>query len=164
MEMFAKVESLERIDLTDSFIWGDINVVFGLPNVKELHLENTDFGLNIDEMPVCESLLELDMRDANVHQLRGDGSWDFGAAKTNLGGHTEFFDHMPNLTSLAVPDQELRNVDFAKNLTQLAYLNIRNNNITDLSPLAGLGKLKVIICENNPVNDRTGLKNVIIFG
>lgn len=166
LEMFAKVESLERIDLTDSFIWGDINVVFGLPNVKELHLENTDFGLNIDEMPVCESLLELDMRDANVHQLRGDGSWDFGAAntKTNLGGHTEFFDHMPNLTSLAVPDQELRNVDFAKNLTQLAYLNIRNNNITDLSPLAGLGKLKVIICENNPVNDRTGLKNVIIFG
>jgi len=165
LEAFAGVASLETIELTDTFIWGDINVVFGMPNLKVLNLENADFGLKLEGMPVSESLLELNMADTKVHQLKEDGSWDYSANNTQieLGGYTEFFDHMPNLTALTVPGQELQNVKFAENLSQLTYLNITNNYVTDLSPLAELDQLKTVICENNPVHDRTGLKNVVII-
>lgn len=165
LESFAGLESLETIDLKDSFIWGDLNAVFGMPNLKALHLENADFGLRLDGMPVSESLLELDMTGAHVHQLKEDGSWDYGAGNTqiNLGDCPEFFSHMPNLIILKVPKQELRDVKFAAELSRLTYLDITYNGVTDLSPLAGLEQLKVIICENNPVNDRTGLKNVIVI-
>lgn len=165
LESFAVVTSLENVDMTQSFIWGDINAVFGLPNLRTLNLEWATFGLNLEEMPVSESLQELNMTYAAVSQLKDDGSWNYSAGSTqiNLGDHTEFFDHTPNLTVLDVPGHELQDVKFAENLTQLTYLNIVNNYVTDLSPLAGLGQLKVILCENNPVHSRTGLKNVIII-
>ncbi len=165
LEAFAGVTSLEAIDLTDTFIWGDLNVVFGMPNLKSLNLEDAEFGLRLEEMPVSESLLELNMADTTVDRLKEDGSWDYSAGNTQikLGGYTEFFEHMPNLTALTVPGQELQNVDFAKNMTQLTYLNITDNYVTDLSPLAGLEQLKVIVCGNNPVHEKTGLKNVIVI-
>ena len=165
LEAFAGVESLEAIDLTDSYIWGDINAAFGMPGLRTLNLENADFGLMLEGMPVSESLQELNMDGANVHQLAEDGSWDYRADNTRirLGDHTEFFAHMPGLTVLSVPDQNLQDVEFAKGLTQLERLDITNNYVTDLSPLAAVRGLKVIFCENNPVNDRTGLKNVIII-
>ncbi|MDE6924002.1 MAG: hypothetical protein K2P59_01895 [Acetatifactor sp.] len=165
LEAFAGVNSLETIDLTDTFIWGDINVVFGMPNLRVLNLEDAEFGLRLEGMPVSESLQELNMEDTTVDQLKEDGSWDFGAGNTKikLGSHTEFFDHMPGLTALTVPGQELQDVKFAENMPQLTYLNISDNYVTDLSPLAGLDQLKVIVCENNPVHEKTGLKNVIII-
>ncbi len=164
-EAFAEVASLEAIDLTDSYIWGDINALFGMPNLKTLNLEDADFGLRLEDMPVSESLLGLNMEGTSVHQLKEDGSWDYSADNTRirLGDHMEFFEHMPNLTLLNVPDQELQSVEFAGSLSQLECLDITNNYVTDLSPLAKLGRLKVIFCGNNPVNDRTGLKNVIII-
>lgn len=165
LESFAGVDSLETINLTDTFIWGDINAVFGLPNLKVLNLDEANFGLRLEEMPVSESLLELDMTYARVHRLKEDGSWDFttGNTQVSLGEYAEFFDHIPNLMVLKVPEQELKDVEFAANLPQLTYLDITNNHVTDLSPLAGLGQLEVIVCKNNPVNDRTGLKNVIMI-
>ncbi|MCM1540794.1 MAG: hypothetical protein NC121_05975 [Blautia sp.] len=165
LESFASVPSLETLDLTDSFIWGDLNAAFGLPNLKTLILEDADFGLRLEGMPVSESLQELDMRDANVHQLKEDGSWDYGAGSTRimLGGYTEFFEHMPNLAVLKAPGQELQDVEFAGNLTQLTYLDITDNYVTDLSPLAGLEQFKVLVCANNPIRDMAALKNVIII-
>ncbi|MCM1064929.1 MAG: hypothetical protein NC420_10760 [Eubacterium sp.] len=165
LESFASVPSLETLDLTDSFIWGDLNAAFGLPNLKTLILEDANFGLRLEGMPVSESLQELDMRDARVHRLKEDGSWDYGAGSTQimLGGYTEFFEHMPNLAVLKVPGQELQDVEFAKGLTQLAYLDITDNYVTDLSPLAGLEQFRVLVCTNNPIRDMTVLKNVIII-
>ncbi len=165
LETLVSITSLEAIDMEDTFIWGDINVVFGLPNLKTLNLEDASFGLKLEGMPVSESLQELNMTDANVHRLMEDGSWDGSASNTrvSLGSYTEFFEHMPNLTVLEVPGHELQDVEFAGNLAQLTYLNITNNYVTDLSPLGKLGQLKVILCENNPVHDRTGLKNVLII-
>lgn len=165
LEAFAVVDSLEEIDLTDTFIWGDINTVFGMPNLKVLNLRDADFGLRLDEMPVSESLLELDMADTQTHRLKEDGNWDFTASNTliRLGYYTEFFDHMPNLTVLKVPDQELKDVGFTANLPRLVYLDITNNYVTDLSPLAGLGQLEVVVCKNNPVDGRTESKNVIMI-
>lgn len=165
LEAFASVDSLETINLTDTFVWGDLNVLFGLPNLRTLRLYNANFGLRLDGMPVSDSLLELDMTYAQVHRLKEDGSWDYTAGNTEikLGDHMEFFDHMPKLMVLKVPGQGIKSVVFAEELPQLTYLDITNNYVTDLSPLAKLGQLKVIVCGSNPVNDRTGLKNVIVI-
>ena len=48
-------------------------------------------------------------------------------------------------------------------LPRLVYLDITNNYVTDLSPLAGLGQLEVVVCKNNPVDGRTEPKNVIMI-
>lgn len=165
LEPIGRIPSLEVLDLEDTFVWGDINVVFTLPNLRILNLEDADFGLNLEEMPVCESLRELNLTDANAHILAEDGSWDYRTSNTRiyLGDYTEIFEHMPNLTSLHIPSQELQDVDFAENLSQLVYLDITNNYVTDLTPLAGLEQLRVVICGNNPVHERTGLNNIILI-
>ena len=161
----GRVPSLEILDLEDTFIWGDVNVAFTLPNLRVLNLEDADFGLNLEEMPVSESLQELNLTGAKAHTLAEDGTWDYQANNTRvyLGECTEFFEHMPNLTLLHIPSQELQDVKFAEKLTQLIYLDITNNYVTDLTPLAGLEQLRVVACDHNPIHERTGLDDVILI-
>lgn len=160
----AGLTAIETIDLTDSFIWGDISPILELPGLVSLNMEDADFGLKLDTMPVCESLTELNMTGTTLHSLKEDGAWDYGANddRISLADNTELFSHFPNLSALYVPGHDLENVDFAGELTQLIRLDISDNYITDLSPLAGLENLTMVVCENNPIHDRTGMENVVL--
>ena len=162
LEPVGLVTSLEILDLEDTFIWGDINFAFTLPNLRVLNLQDADFGLNLKEMPVSESLQELNLTGAHAHTLAEDGTWDYRADNTRvyLSEYTELFEHMPNLTVLHIPSQELQDVKFAEKLTKLIYLDITNNYVTDLTPLAGLEQLRVVACDYNPIHERTGLDDV----
>lgn len=162
LEPIGLVPSLEILDLEDTFIWGNINVAFTLPNLRVLNLQDADFGLYLEEMPVSESLQELNLTGAHAHTLAEDGTWDYAADNTRiyLSERMEIFEHMPNLTVLHIPSQELQDVKFAEKLTQLIYLDITNNYVTDLTPLAGLEHLRVVACDYNPIHERTGLDNV----
>lgn len=165
LKPISRLTSLEFVDLTDTFIWGSINPVLELPNLQRLILEDADFGLKPDQMPVNESLQVLNLQGAVAHRLQEDGSWDYRADDTRvkLGEYPEFFAQFPNLMVLEAPSQELQDIAFAAELSSLFYLDITDNYVTDLTPLAGLEQLQIVVCENNPIADTTGLKKVTVI-
>lgn len=165
MEGIACAESLEILNLEDSFIWCDISPVFELPNLQELNLEWAECGICPEELAVSESLARLNLTHATFDSLREDGSWDYGNYDTELSMQ-EVLDAlapcMPNLKELYVPERELDDLVFAETLSHLLLLDIEDNYVTDLSPLTNLEELTILICGGNPVQNTDGLEEVIV--
>lgn len=49
----------------------------------------------------------------------------------------------------------IKDVEFVKNYTQLQFLDIHNNEITDLSPLADMAYLETVYAAENPLNEKS---------
>lgn len=165
MEGIACAESLEILNLEDSFIWCDISPVFELPNLQELNLEWAECGICPEKLTVSESLERLNLAYTTFDSLQEGGSWDYGNYDTEFSMQEvldEIAPYMPNLRELYVPEHELDDLSFTVNLPQLVLLDIEDNYITDLSPLTNLEKLTVLICEDNPVQNTDGLEEVIV--
>lgn len=165
IDCVASLEGLESVNLEDSFVWSDISPLFGMPALQELNLRDAECGLMPEKLTVSDSLVFLDLTDTVFDGLLADGSW-------NYGDEEEFAMQdvlevmapcMPNLSWLYAPKQELDSLEFAKNLTQLTWLDVRDNYIVSLSPLTGLGQFRVLLCEDNPIQNTDGLEHVIIF-
>ncbi len=162
-----KLPKLETLDLTDSFIWADISPVFGAPKLKYVYLNDAETGLEIKNMVTCESLAVLDMTETTLDRMLEDGRWDYQSsgseAEIALQDIPEFFACLPNLETLYVPGHELEDVSFLADMQELYYLDVADNYITDLSPLAGLPGLEVVVCEDNPLHNREGLEDVVLI-
>jgi len=156
---------ITTVDLKDSFIWGDISPILSLPGLQYLNMESVDFGLNLDAVPVCESLTVLNMTDTTLHRLEEDGSWPYFADddEISLSDNTEFLERFPNLVELYVPGHELEDVEFAAQMEQLMLLDISDNYVTSLTPLSELKQLRIVICKDNPIHDRTGIKDAVLI-
>lgn len=166
MDGVASLENLEVLNLEDCFIWSDISPVFGLPNLQELNLEWTECGLSREKLTVSESLRGLNLSHTTFDAMAADGSWDYGYYDTALSMQEALealAPCMPGMERLYVPGQELENLGFAENLPNLLLLDVSDNYITDLSPLMGLERLVVVMCEDNPVRGTEGLEDVFIL-
>lgn len=76
----------------------------------------------------------------------------------NLGGCTlgedGFLSRLPvGLQNLDLRDTGLTSLDFAGRLERLVELNISGNNVADLTPLAELTQLTILVADGNPVSD-----------
>ncbi len=165
MDSVASLESLESLNLEDSFVWSDMSPVFGLPALQELTMKDAECGLMPEKLTACNSLVFLDLSDTTFDRLLADGSWNYGDEEEIPVQEVleAMAPCMPNLNWLYAPKQELDNLEFAKNLTQLTWLDIQDNYIVSLEPLIGLGQLRVLLCEDNPIQNTDGLEHVIIF-
>lgn len=160
------LENLEVLNLEDSFIWCDISPVFEMPNLRELNLEWAECGLCPEKLSVSESLTSLNLAYATFDSLTEDGSWDYGSYDKELSMQEALealAPCMPALQKLYAPNQELEDLTFAADLQELLLLDVTDNYITDLSPLAGLENLVVLMCEDNPVQSTEGLEDVFIY-
>ena len=65
---------------------------------------------------------------------------------------------------LRLQGQELDNLSFVEEnaLTHLQILDIEDNYVLDLSPLAGLTELQYVYCGNNPIADTAGLDDILV--
>lgn len=165
LDCVASLDSLEVLNLEDSFIWCDISPVFNMPNLQGLSLKDAEFGLCPEKVTGEGSLVSLDLTDARVDALLEDGSWNYGekAAISVQEMLDTLAPFMPGLGWLYVPGQELDSLDFAASLEQLIWLDISNNYVTDLTPLTGLQELTVLLCEDNPIRSKDGLDHVLIY-
>ncbi|MCM1025439.1 MAG: hypothetical protein NC432_03335 [Roseburia sp.] len=165
LDCVASLDGLEYLSLEDSFIWCDISPVFNMPSLQGLDLTDAEFGLSPEKVTGSGSLVSLDLDGAEADVLLADGSWNYGDEA--LIPIQEMLDAiapcLPNLRWLYVPGQELDSLEFARNLSQLAWLDITNNYVTDLTPLTGLEELTVLLCEDNPIRSKDGLEHVLIY-
>ena len=155
---------LAVIDLSDSFIWGNVEGLLKLPNLRELNLNDCTTGFDMENLVLNESLTVLKMDDTTLKALV-NGEWDYNADNSNnidITAHTDMFQYYPNLTELYLSKTELDDVTFATDLQRLMFLDITNNYVTDLSPLADLPNLRAVMCADNPIANDGNLGNKVL--
>ena len=72
-----------------------------------------------------------------------------GRSIAELGG----IEHLHHLEILDLADNRLENLSPLASLGQLTFLDLSGNKIRDISPLAGLEKLQILALDNNAVED-----------
>jgi Leucine-rich repeat (LRR) protein len=68
--------------------------------------------------------------------------------------------YMTNLTFLDLWGNQISDVSSLKGLTNLTYLELGNNQISDISPLKGLTNLTGLVLGNNQISDVSPLKGL----
>lgn len=133
------------LDLSDTYIFGNMESVFAIPNLQALYLNKVTGVLDFDNVAYNESLLVLSM-DKMRFKTEAYGN-DF----VELKDHYEIFDNFPNLQSLNLVSTGIDRLDFVEKLPNLQYLDITNNNVTSLKPLENLTFFRQVRCGMNSI-------------
>ncbi len=137
------------------------NSIFTLPNLKELYLGSFvgDFSkitqlknlerLSVYSITIMEDIYVEDSNGfTNVYYI-GEGV---------LSDFTGSLKQLTNLKFLNVGDNELSNIEFARNMTQLENLILDDNYVTDLEPISSISTLNYLAVAENPISNWAGLK------
>lgn len=159
-----ELTGLETIDMSESFIWGNVEGLLSLPNLKEFTLNSCTAGFDMEHLTPNESLTHLHMSHVTLKALI-NGTWDYTAHDSNtitLSEHTDLFLNYPNLIELSLAGNQLTDITFMEKLSKLEILDITDNYIVNLTPLSKLQQLQTIMCAENPIADEAGLGQKIL--
>lgn len=160
LEPIMGLTQLETINLSNSYIWGNVEGLLKLPNLKELNLNDCTAGFDMKNLAENQSLEILRMNNVILKALN-NGKWDYNANNENnihLSDYSDMFHYYPNLKELYLAGNQLDNIDFTWNMGELMVLDITDNYVTNLMPLALLPKFDVVMCASNPIAEDSGLK------
>lgn len=65
-----------------------------------------------------------------------------------------------NAETLTFPGSDINDISFLNKFYELKYLNLDNNEIDDISPLAGLSGLERLMLSNNDITDISAVENL----
>lgn len=160
LNQVAEAENLEYLDFYSSYLWSDISPIMNMPNLQELHLDYASFMLDTDNVAENDHLRILDMSNAMIYKYHTDQWADKESIETKK--LQEALANLHGMEELSLEDLTIDNVDFAAGMEHLKMLNIMDNYVTSLEPLANLPKLQVVVCETNPISDTAGLDDILI--
>ena len=125
-------------------------------------MEDCHIGFSPEALTPNENLAVLNMNEVSLSRLSASGNLQ--GEEMSLSEHTDMFANFPNLQQLFLKGNELENLSFITeyNLTGLEFLDITDNYVVDLTPLADLPALKFVLCEDNPIADTAGLDDILI--
>lgn len=158
-------QMLERLDLHGAQTYDDISGLFRMPKLKELNISDMQCELKFDAVGENSALEILHMDDLYLYE----NVWvDYHAGITmvdwdevTLDGNTDFLKKLTNLKELYLSGNGLTDLSFAEGLHALEILDISENYITQLRPLAGLSSLKKVICSDNPLKNEKVLRDSV---
>lgn len=163
----ADLHSLERLNLQGTMSYENLAVLFNMPNLRELNLNDIQCEIDFDEVGQNDSLEILHMNNVMLYtNVQVDGSGGFKAVgydDVELGDHLDFLSRFPSLKELYLSGNSLADLSFAQALPTLEVLDISNNYITSLSPLTGMPSLKKVICGDNPLESTEGLGESVLI-
>lgn len=137
-------------------IWGDISGAFNHQGLEELYLNNCMFEIDFDRIRENPSLRVLEMREIglkeNFYYRSSAGMTDLWYDDVVFDSHTDFLTNYPGLEKLYLDGNQLTNVQFAASLKNLTHLGIKNNYVTELSPLNQAENLRFLDIRENPVS------------
>lgn len=150
-----KLQKLEKVDFWKMETNADTELLFMIPNLKELNLNDTKLVLDLNLVEKNESLEVLTMENLSwsaYNTQEGMRKYNYeNWEKLPMNDCIDFVENFPNLKHLSVQSNKLENLDFTKSLTKLEYLDITNNYISDLQGLNELPKLQKVVCGENPL-------------
>ena len=155
----AGIPSLEKLDMAGMSTYDDISPVFNMKNLKELTISGMECEIDFDKIGDNQTLESLEMDGMVLYnnvQVSGGGGimyvdWD----DVTLDEHTDFLGRFKALKNLSIADNELTDISFVAGMDMLETVNLSENYVTELRPLAELKSLKTVICTGNPIsNDR----------
>ena len=158
IESITKLTQLEHIDLTDSYIWGNVDSLLSLPHLKEFILNDCTAGFDFSHLKKNESLQLLQINHSTLKALQ-NGKWDYNANNENnisLNEHLDMFQYFPNLQELSLTQMNLSDIAFAADLNNLQILDITDNYVVSLKPLTNLPIFQYVMCASNPISDDDG--------
>lgn len=153
-----KLTSLTSISLDGSYIWGNTEELLSLPNLMEFYMSDCVAGFDVTNLTPNPSLLLIDLNHSQLRALK-DGKWDYNDNSNilSLAKNTDIFKNYENLQELYIAEHEIDSIQFAASLPHLRVLDITDNYVTDLTPLAILPNLECVMCYNNPIANDGGL-------
>lgn len=137
---------LTYLDLSDTYVFGNVEVVFGIPTLQYLYLDEGNGIINFDNLPDNENLRVLSMCGYEI-----DVEPYNNTLHEQLSDHYDMFDHFPNLEEVYVADMKIDSIDFVEKLPHLMFLDITQNNVTSLKPLESLNYFDTVWCGGNTI-------------
>lgn len=136
---------LVQLDMSDSYVFGNMEMVFGIPTLQYLYLDEVTGVIDFDRVPDNESLLTLSMSGFTVKTEAYFGSDE------PLSNHYDLFEHFPNVEELYLADTGIDSIAFVEQMPNLVYLDITQNNVTSLKPLEALPYFQRVDCGYNTI-------------
>jgi len=139
--------SIENIDLSSSAL---------------TEIENKDIGFDfslLSEMKNLKSLRIIDVKPINFNFLNNLGELK---ALSIAGNDCR---NLPNLkqaklTFLDLDNCKITDLNFLTNISNIEILWLKDNKISDLSPIAMMNKLNFLAVPNNPIKDISSIVNL----
>ena len=162
LEPVTKLPGLLGLDISRSTVYTDVASLLSIPTLEEFYMEDCHIGFSPEALTLNENLAVLNMNEVSLSRLSASGNLQ--GEEMSLSEHTDMFANFPNLQQLFLKGNELENLSFITeyNLTGLEFLDITDNYVVDLTPLADLPALKFVLCEDNPIADTAGLDDILI--
>ena len=136
---------LVYLDLTETYVFGNMEDVFGIPALEYLYLKEVNGVIDFDNMPTSENLLLLDISGLKM----ATDAWS--SEYYDINDHYELFEKFPNVEYLYAASLGINNIDFVTNMPNLQWLNIIKNNVTSLKPLEELSGFRAVLCGDNTI-------------
>lgn len=168
LDVLTKLGNLKNLDISSMRLYGNAEVIFGIPALEELNINDCSFGLDFEAMPENENLRVLHMDRLELWEnisVFYDGAITYlDYDEVALDDHMSFVSKFSNLEELYLQSNKLTDVEFVKDITELRKLDITGNYITDLRPLGSLKHLEIVWCGENAISQGTDLlENVIVI-
>lgn len=159
LNVLKSMANLKSLDISSMQLYGNVEYIFGIPNLQELNISDCSFGLDFDAMPSNNNLKILNMDRLelwkNIYVEYSGPFTNLSYDDVNLADEISFVSKFPNLEELYVQGNKLTDVAFTEHLPNLRKLDITGNYVTDLRPLGKLNNLDTVWCGENTIS--TGL-------
>ena len=160
MNGVAAMKSLETLDISSLLMFGNAEAIFTLPNLKVLLAEDASFGIDLAKMTTNNSLEVVDFNDAYISKyvFVDQEYYDYyKEEEVDAAYLTNILGYFPNVKELYIKNFKLGDISFTKNLSKLEKLDITDNDVTQLKPLAELANLQCVWCVGNSIIDSDSL-------
>lgn len=162
LEPVTKLPGLLGLDISHSTAYTDVAYLLSIPTLEEFYMEDCRIGFSPEALTPNENLAILNMNEVTLSRL--SASRTLQEEEMPLSEHMDIFANFPNLQQLYLKGNEVEDLSFITEygLTGLELLDITDNYVVDLTPLADLPGLSFVLCEDNPIADTAGLDDILI--
>lgn len=104
------------------------------------------------------------MNNASINsyvEVQGEYYSYYDSEKVNISENTDMFLKFPNLQELYIADMGIKSVEFATGLKNIRKLDVSDNYISEIKPLASLEKLEYVWCGGNTLIDTDALSDKV---
>ena len=156
-----EMTSLEEVNLSGTETYDDLSGIFNLPALKRLNISGMSAEINLDKIQENTILEELQADHLKLYEnvtVSGGGGiiyvdWD----DVTFSEHLDFLGRLKSLKHHSIRENELTDLNFAREMGALETIDFSDNYVSDVSPLSALQNLKQVTGTDNPVSNYEAL-------